>query len=26
LEKPDGETRVVGHGALDGPPWQWPNR
>lgn len=26
LEKPDGETRIVGQGWLDGPQWQWPSR
>lgn len=26
LEKTAGETRVVGQGALDGPPWSWPKR
>ena len=26
LEKPDGETRLRGQGALDGPPWVWPKR
>ena len=26
LEKPSGETRVAGQGALEGPPWQWPSR
>ena len=26
LEKSMGETRIVGQGALDGPPWAWPSR
>lgn len=26
LEKSGGETRVVGQGPLDGPPWSWPKR
>lgn len=26
LDKPDGETVVVGQGLLEGPPWTWPAR
>ena len=26
LEKDLGETRIVGQGLLDRPPWQWPER
>ena len=26
LEKRSGETRLVGQGLLDGPPWSWPKR
>ncbi|HEX7814643.1 AAA family ATPase [Dyella sp.] len=26
LEKSLGETRIRGHGLLDGPPWHWPER
>ncbi|MDB6043370.1 MAG: hypothetical protein JWM63_1921 [Gammaproteobacteria bacterium] len=26
LEKATGETRIVGQGLLDQPPWNWPAR